>query len=274
MRNVPLIITRIILTRRLHIIARLSYFLVVVLAGTTAVSAAANPAAAFSGSAQCVRCHEEIYTDWQQSDHHKAMQAASKATVLGDFNNVTVSFHGIDTRLFENDGTYQVATAGKDGEPGVYTIKYTFGHYPLQQYLIDIGKGHFILDKAMKFELRIAFETDIDLVRKIIKQIGVDMFEDPQFGSLMLAPLKSQGVNRMDDSALIIRCKFTALPGQQYLIRREAFTRIQRAFEEKGTQFAPRRVLVESVSPDEAIKAGGALLDQEAGAQNPSKDNL
>ena len=36
----------------------------------------------------------------------------------------------------------------------------------------------------MKFELRIAFETDIDQVRKIIKQIGIDMFEDPQFGPL------------------------------------------------------------------------------------------
>ena len=70
------------------------------------------------------------------------MQPASKATVLGDFNDVSVSFHGIDTRLFESDGTYQVATVGKDGEPGIYTVKYTFGHYPLQQYLIDTGKGH------------------------------------------------------------------------------------------------------------------------------------
>lgn len=62
------------------------------------------------------------------------MEPANKATVLGDFNDVSVSFHGIDTRLFEIDGTYQVATVGKDGEPAVYTVKYTFGHYPLQQY--------------------------------------------------------------------------------------------------------------------------------------------
>ena len=115
----------------------------------------------------------------------------------------------------------------------------------------------------MKFELRIPFETDIDVVRKIIKRIGIEMMEDPEFGPLMLAPLKSQGVNRMDDSALIIRCKFTAIPGQQYLIRREAFTRIQRAFEEKGIQFAPRRVLVEATTPAEAVKAAAAVLDQE-----------
>ncbi len=115
----------------------------------------------------------------------------------------------------------------------------------------------------MKFELRIPFETDIDMVRKIIKRIGLDMMENPAFRPLILQPLKSQGVNRMDDSALIIRCKFTAIPGQQYLIRREAFTQIQRVFEEKGIQFAPRRVLVEASTPQEAMKGATAVLDQE-----------
>jgi len=126
----------------------------------------------------------------------------------------------------------------------------------------------------MKFELRVPFETDIEMVRKMIKQIGLDMIDDPTFGPLMLAPLKSQGVNRIDDSALIIRCKFTAIPGQQYLIRREAFTRIQRVFEEKGIQFAPRRVLVEATTPEEAVKAAAGALDQEAAAKEPPKDTM
>jgi len=122
----------------------------------------------------------------------------------------------------------------------------------------------------MKFELRVPFETDIDMVRKMIKQIGLDMADNPAFGPLILAPLKSQGVNRIDDSALIIRCKFTAIPGQQYLIRREAFTQIQRAFEAKGIQFAPRRVLVEATTHEEAIKAAADVIDQEKPA-DPSK---
>jgi small-conductance mechanosensitive channel len=125
----------------------------------------------------------------------------------------------------------------------------------------------------MKFELRIPFETDIDMVRKTIKQIGIEMMEDPVFGPLMLQPVKSQGVNRMDDSALIIRCKFTAVPGQQYLIRREAFTRIQRVFEEKGIHFAPRRVLVEATTPQEAVRGAAAVLDQEVAGESAPKDN-
>ena len=77
----------------------------------------------------------------------------------------------------------------------------------------------------------------------------------------------------MDDSALIIRCKFTAIPGQQYLIRREAFTRIQKVFEEKGIQFTPRRVLVEATTPQEAIKGAGAVLDQEIEGEAAPKNN-
>jgi hypothetical protein len=102
-----------------------------------------------------------------------------------------------------------------------------------------------------------------DLVLKIIKQIGLDMADDPAFGPTILSPLKSQGVNSIDDSTLIIRCKFTAIPGQQFLIRREAFTRIQRVFEANGIQFAPRRVLVEATSPEEVVKAAVGTLDQE-----------
>jgi small-conductance mechanosensitive channel len=114
----------------------------------------------------------------------------------------------------------------------------------------------------MKFELRLPFETDINKVRKIIKTVGQEMENDEELSALMMAPLKSQGVNRMEDSALIIRCKFTAVPGQQFYVRREAFTRIQKAFEENGIRFAPKRVIVEAATPALAM-AGAAALETE-----------
>ncbi len=59
--------------------------------------AAAKSLGDFTESSQCQECHQQEYADWQQSDHRKAMQPASENTVLGDFNNVTVNFHGIET---------------------------------------------------------------------------------------------------------------------------------------------------------------------------------
>lgn len=122
----------------------------------------------------------------------------------------------------------------------------------------------------MKFELRLPFETDINKVRKIIKTVGQEMQNDEELAPLMMAPLKSQGVNRMEDSALIIRCKFTAMPGQQFYVRREAFTRIQKAFEEQGIRFAPKRVIVETATPSMAV-AGAAALESEEPLTPPAK---
>ncbi len=125
----------------------------------------------------------------------------------------------------------------------------------------------------MKFELRLPFETDINRVRKIIKKVGQAMMEDGELGPKMLGPLKSQGVNRMDDSALIIRCKVPCVPGEQFMVRREAYTRIQKAFEENDIHFAPRRVIVEATTPAQAAQAAADILENESkNGQKPADD--
>ena len=116
----------------------------------------------------------------------------------------------------------------------------------------------------MKFEIRLPFETDINKVRKIIKKVGQEMMDDEALSQGLLQPLKSQGVNRMDDSALIVRCKFTSKPGEQFVLRREAYTRIQTALAAEGIHFAPRRVIVETAGgkpPTEAELQAAAGSD-------------
>jgi len=105
---------------------------------TTPTKTATN----FVGSSSCVQCHTAEYKDWQESDHKKSMQIASPDTVLGDFSDVTVTFHSIKTRLFRQGDEYKIESIGADTKPRIFPVKYTFGHYPLQQYLVDIGKGH------------------------------------------------------------------------------------------------------------------------------------
>jgi small-conductance mechanosensitive channel len=80
----------------------------------------------------------------------------------------------------------------------------------------------------------------------------------------MLAPLKSQGVTRMEDSALIFRAKFTAKPGEQFVLRREAYRRMQETLLENGIGFAPARVQVEIA--DAGRPLGDAEKEAVAGA--------
>ncbi|MGB0865702.1 MAG: mechanosensitive ion channel family protein [Granulosicoccaceae bacterium] len=97
---------------------------------------------------------------------------------------------------------------------------------------------------TMKLELRLPYETDIEKVRKIIKKTGQKMLENEEWGQNFILPLKSQGVMRVDDSALIVRMKFTSKPGEQWVLRREAYRLVRDALEEQGIYFARREVRV------------------------------
>lgn len=97
--------------------------------------------AAYVGSKSCQSCHAPEFADWKNSDHFKAMLPANDTTVLGDFNNATFSADGVSSRFFTEDGTYYINTQGEDGQNHDYEVLYTFGHFPLQQYLIAFPGG-------------------------------------------------------------------------------------------------------------------------------------
>ena len=98
--------------------------------------------AAYVGAEVCGSCHQQQEQLWQQSDHHKAMQVAKPETVLGDFSDLTVTFHGIASRLYRQDKRYWVDTVDGSAAKKTFEIKYTFGFEPLQQYLIETDDGH------------------------------------------------------------------------------------------------------------------------------------
>jgi predicted CXXCH cytochrome family protein len=101
------------------------------------------PAAApdYVGSTRCAGCHASQHSAWQGSHHARAMQHATAGTVLGDFGDAVHVHDGVRSRFYKQDGRYRVQTDGPDGKPANYEILYTFGVYPLQQYLVEIEPG-------------------------------------------------------------------------------------------------------------------------------------
>ncbi|MBL4708244.1 MAG: hypothetical protein JKY48_07385, partial [Flavobacteriales bacterium] len=79
---------------------------------------------------------------WQQSDHSKAMAVATADNVLGDFSGNSVNFQGTKSRVYREKERFLIDTAAKDGVTSTFAIKYTFGFYPLQQYLVELENGH------------------------------------------------------------------------------------------------------------------------------------
>ena len=116
---------------------------------------------------------------------------------------------------------------------------------------------------TVKFNLQLAHDTDIEQVRKAVKQIGIEMMRDPELGPEMIAPLKMQGVNEIGPNAVVVRFKFTVRPVQPTFVYRAALKRIYKTFREKGIEFANPTVYVQSRSgptaePAAQLEAMGA----------------
>ncbi|HKN11485.1 MAG TPA: mechanosensitive ion channel family protein [Pseudomonadota bacterium] len=111
-----------------------------------------------------------------------------------------------------------------------------------------------------KLTVGITYDSDVDRARKLIKQIGLDLTQDPEFAPLILEPLKMQGVDALGDFAVQIRMKMTTLPGQNSMIRRRALAMIKKAFDANGIKFAfPTVQIAGDGDPSAAAVAHRAL---------------
>ncbi len=117
---------------------------------------------------------------------------------------------------------------------------------------------------TIKFNLRFEPNTDIELVRKTAKQLGLAMQDDhPELAAEIMQPLKLQGVAEVVDNAVVLRFKFTARPVKPSWVQREYLKRMVKVFDEKGVKFATGATMLlqhvpipaESADPSAAAEA-------------------
>ena len=97
------------------------------------------------------------------------------------------------------------------------------------RYLLDVG---------------VAYREDVDTVISTLREIDEEMRHDPEYGRDMLGSLEVLGVDRFEDSAVIIRARLTTRPIQQWRVGREFNRRMKKVFDERGIEIPfPHRTL-------------------------------
>jgi small-conductance mechanosensitive channel len=97
----------------------------------------------------------------------------------------------------------------------------------------------------VKMEFKVTYDTDLGKVKRIFRRIGDELMQDAELAPGFIQPFKFQGVKAMEETGIIVRGKFMAVPGTQFQIRKQVFERVQKAFAEEGIDFAQRRVQVD-----------------------------
>ncbi|MET4697520.1 small-conductance mechanosensitive channel [Constrictibacter sp. MBR-5] len=135
-------------------------------------------------------------------------------------------------RLRGYDGTVFTVPFSEVGSTANLTKEFSY-------YVADVG---------------VAYREDTDQVVAVLRAILDEMIADPDFGSKILAPLDVAGVDKFDESAVIVKVRIKTLPIQQWGVGREFNRRMKKKFDELGIEIPfPHRTIYFGVD-----KSGGA----------------
>jgi moderate conductance mechanosensitive channel len=103
-----------------------------------------------------------------------------------------------------------------------------------------------------KLQLTVPYDTDLDLLKKVVKQIGKDLAADPELAPDIIQPLKMQGVEAMGEIGMQVRLKMMTKPGEQFIVRRRAYAMLKQRLSENGIRIATPTVQVSDGDPGAA----------------------
>ncbi|MBU4264206.1 MAG: mechanosensitive ion channel family protein [Proteobacteria bacterium] len=128
---------------------------------------------------------------------------------------------------------------------------------------------------AYVFDIGVAYKENTDQVVEVLKQIGREMKNDPELGRLMLDVPEIFGVDKFDNSAVIIKGRIKTKPIRQWEVGREFLRRVKLAFDAQNIEipFPHQTLYFGEASKPIAVtlleKLEGQKLDRETAVREP-----
>jgi small conductance mechanosensitive channel len=98
--------------------------------------------------------------------------------------------------------------------------------------VVNLGRGH----AQAVVDIGVAYGEEVDRVMQVMARTAAQMRTDPAFAPRILADFELAGVERWDDSAVIVRGRFKVAPLEQWSVRREYLRRLKAAFDAEGIE--------------------------------------
>lgn len=89
---------------------------------------------------------------------------------------------------------------------------------------------------AYVFNIGVGYKEDIDKVITLMKKIGSELREDAKLGPLMQGDIEVFGIDKLEDSAIVIQGRIKTLPIKQWDVGREYLRRLKIAFDVEGIE--------------------------------------
>ena len=98
--------------------------------------------------------------------------------------------------------------------------------------VVNMGRDH----AQAVVDIGVAYTASLDATMKLMIDVAARLRSDPVYAGRILGDLEMAGIERLADSAVIIRARFKVAPLEQWTVRREFLRRLKLAFDDAGIE--------------------------------------
>jgi small conductance mechanosensitive channel len=146
----------------------------------------------------------------------------------------------LDDQVREGD---VVEVAGKSGLVEEVTLRYVrLRDFDGHVHFVPNGEIKVVSNRTRSFaqaaiEVGVGYGVDIDQALGVMREVGQALRADAQWKSKLADDVEVLGVERLDNSAVVLRCRLKVVPAiEQWNVKREFLKRLKKAFDQRGIE--------------------------------------
>jgi len=136
-----------------------------------------------------------------------------------------------------------VEIAGKSGLVEEVTLRYVrLRDFEGHVHFVPNGEIKLVTNRTRGFaqaaiEVGIGYGADIEQAFAIMREVGEALRADPDWQGRIADDVEVIGVERLDNSAVVLRCRLKVIPAiEQWNVKREFQKRLKKAFDQRGIE--------------------------------------
>ena len=94
------------------------------------------------------------------------------------------------------------------------------------------------------FNISVAYKTNITHAMHVLKELGRELREMPEYSPFVLSDIEVFGLNEFQNSAIVIQARIKTTPQEQLLVKRKFNQMIKERFEKEGIEIPFNQVVV------------------------------
>jgi small conductance mechanosensitive channel len=134
-----------------------------------------------------------------------------------------------------------VEVAGKSGLVEEVTLRYVrLRDFDGHVHFVPNGEIKVVTNRTRGFaqaavEVGIDYAADLEKALAVMREVGDALRADPKWQGRIAGDIEIQGVERLENSAVVLRCRLKVVPAiEQWNVKREFLKRLKNAFDERG----------------------------------------